>query len=84
MPNNWTKEEDSNWTEELQKQMSQEACKQCGSNKITHTLMGKPYQAYVEWNRKKSQELGWTTLSLSGCTKSGSDFCSDCQAPFGK
>lgn len=33
-------------------------------------MRGKPYMPYVDFHKKLSQELGYTTLHLSGCTKS--------------
>lgn len=51
-------------------------CKKCGSNKITRSLMGRPYMPYVDFHKDLSSQLGWQTLTLSGCTHNGSDFCS--------
>ena len=74
----WTKEEGEKWEKQFQERLEKVKCNKCGSSKVTASMRGKPYMVYVEWHEAKSKEVGWKTLSLSGCTKSGKSLCCDC------
>ena len=45
----WTAAEATKWEAELQARLAATKCERCGSNKVTQTLRGKPYMAYVDW-----------------------------------
>ena len=77
-PNPWSEEEDKKWSEDFAEFLANTRCEKCGSNQITQSLRGRPYMAYVDWHKAKSAELGWKTLSLSGCTSAGNAACTDC------
>ncbi len=106
----WTAAEATQWEAELQARLAATKCERCGSNKVTQTLRGRPYMAYVDWyvpreskwpvgdysvrtrrlhwaccrHNAKSEELGWKTLSLSGCTEDGQPTCVACGAAWKK
>jgi ssDNA-binding Zn-finger/Zn-ribbon topoisomerase 1 len=71
-------EERENWCKQLEEKMANRICPECGSNKVTTYLRGRPYMAYVEWAEEQSQERGWKILVLGGCTTEGMDTCSQC------
>ena len=75
----WSDEEEIQWEADLQKRMTEVKCSECGSNKVTHSVRGRPYMPYVDWAKWRSEQLGWTILSLSGCTRSGTDMCVSCE-----
>lgn len=70
----WSEEEELKWEDDLQKRF----CTSCGSPKVTHSLRGYPYWPYVEWAQWRSEQLGWTVVELSGCTKSKPSVCTEC------
>lgn len=74
----WKAEQAVEWEAELSEFRAAHKCKSCGSDKITRFLRGRPYMPMVEWHQQKSVELGWTTLSLAGCTNPGGTQCSEC------
>jgi len=82
----WSEEEDKKWTDELNERLSTDKCPACGSNKLTKHLMGRPYMAFVEFHKAKSEELGWQTLALGGCCAGEGmpdTTCTACQATEG-
>jgi hypothetical protein len=74
----WKPEQAVEWEAELAEFQASQKCKSCGSNQITRHLRGRPYMPYVEWHQQKSVELGWTTLTLAGCTNPGGTKCAAC------
>ena len=76
----WSAEDGAQWEAELTARLASERCGSCGSSKITHSLRGRPMMQYIDWNARRSEELGWTVLTLSGCTNPGGKTCADCGA----
>jgi hypothetical protein len=76
----WSSEDGAKWEADLTARLSTERCSSCGSGKITHSLRGRPMMAYVDWNEQKTEELGWTLLTLRSCTNPGGKICADCGA----
>ena len=79
----WSDEEATKWATELEKHIEENPCAVCPGaqgRKVTMHMRGRPYMPYVEWHKAKSAELGWTTLSLAGCTNPGGFVCTGCGA----
>ena len=62
----WSAEDGAQWEAELTARLALERCRSCGSNRITQSLRGRPMMQHVHWSQWKSDELGWTILTLSG------------------
>jgi hypothetical protein len=62
----------------LDARLASDCCAHCGSNKITENMHGRPYMPYVEWHEAQSEALGWTLLTLAGCTNPGGRVCASC------
>mmetsp|Transcript_8822 Transcript_8822/g.13088 ORF Transcript_8822/g.13088 Transcript_8822/m.13088 type:complete len:90 (+) Transcript_8822:25-294(+) len=59
----WQAAENIKWEEEL----ASRKCKECGSTKVTTYSVGRPHGAWVEFHKKKTEELGYTTHVFGGC-----------------
>ena len=62
----------------LDARLASDCCAHCGSNKITESMRGRPYMPHVEWHEAQSEALGWTLLTLAGCTNPGGRVCASC------
>ena len=66
-PKSWSDEEGVKWELELAKRMASTKCENCGSNKVSNVVYGRPYMAYYDWANAKNEELGWKATSFQGC-----------------
>mmetsp|Transcript_56041 Transcript_56041/g.167763 ORF Transcript_56041/g.167763 Transcript_56041/m.167763 type:complete len:93 (-) Transcript_56041:115-393(-) len=67
MSRDHTSEEELEFENDFAEWRCTHKCLNCGSDEIPQILRGKPYTPFLLWHRKKTHELGWTTLLLLGC-----------------